>query len=55
VYAPDGSGIGTVTTRGVFHVTSVDRNGDRQTDPGEIKATVDQFRVGCPYPGDMTA
>jgi hypothetical protein len=48
VYAPDGSVIGTVTIRSVFHVTSVDLNGNGQTDPGEIKATVDQFRVGCP-------
>jgi hypothetical protein len=48
VYAADGSVIGTVTIRNVFHVTSVDLNGNGQTDPGEIKATVDQFRVGCP-------
>jgi hypothetical protein len=48
VYAADGSVIGTVTIRNVFHITSVDLNGNGQTDPGEIKATVDQFRVGCP-------
>jgi hypothetical protein len=48
VYAPDGTVIGTVTIRNVFHTTWIDLNGDRQIEPDEIKATVDNFRVGCP-------
>ena len=48
VYAPDGRVIGTVTIRSVFHLTWTDLNGNHQPDPGEIKATVDQVRVGCP-------
>jgi hypothetical protein len=48
VYAPDGTVIGTVTIRGVFHLTWSDLNHNGQPDPGEINATVDQVRVGCP-------
>jgi hypothetical protein len=48
VYAADGSVIGTVTIRGVFHMTWVDLNGNRQMDPGEVKSDFDNVHVSCP-------
>jgi hypothetical protein len=48
VYAPDGTVIGTVTIRGVSHLTWTDLNGNHEPDSGEIKTGFDRVRVACP-------
>jgi hypothetical protein len=47
VYAPDGSPAATVNISVTFHTTWTDYDADWQVDPGEITASVDQFRVTC--------
>jgi hypothetical protein len=47
LYAADGQVIGKVTVFTLTHQTWRDLNGNGQPDPGEIKSTVDQFRVTC--------
>jgi hypothetical protein len=47
LYAADGQVIGKVTVFTLTHQTWRDANGNGQPDPGEIKSTVDQFRVTC--------
>jgi hypothetical protein len=48
LYSPDGEVIGQVTVFTLSHITWRDTNGNGQPDPGEITASVDQFRVTCP-------
>jgi hypothetical protein len=43
----DGQQIGTVTTRETLHITFNDANHDGVMDPGELKSSVDNFRVSC--------
>jgi hypothetical protein len=47
LYSPDGQVIGRVTVFTLSHMTWRDTNGNGQPDPGEITASVDQFRVSC--------
>jgi hypothetical protein len=47
LYSPDGQVIGRVTVFTLSHLTWKDTNGNGQPDPGEITASVDQFRVSC--------
>jgi hypothetical protein len=47
LYAADGQVIGQLNVFTLTHVTWRDANGNGQPDPGEIKSTVDQFRVTC--------
>jgi hypothetical protein len=47
LYSPDGQVIGRVTVFTLSHMTWKDTNGNGQPDPGEITASVDQFRVSC--------
>jgi hypothetical protein len=48
LYSPDGEVIGRITVFTLTHMTWRDTNGNGQLDPGEITASVDQFRVTCP-------
>jgi hypothetical protein len=43
-----GQQIGTVTVRETLHTTFNDANHDGAIDPGELKSSVDHFRVSCP-------
>jgi hypothetical protein len=47
LYSVDGQVIGQLNVFTLTHVTWRDANGNGQPDPGEIKSTVDQFRVTC--------
>jgi hypothetical protein len=47
LYSPDGQVIGRVSVFTLSHMTWRDTNGNGQPDPGEITASVDQFRVSC--------
>jgi hypothetical protein len=47
LYNADGQVIGQLSVFTLNHVTWRDANGNGQPDPGEIKSTVDQFRVTC--------
>jgi hypothetical protein len=47
VYGSDGARLGTVTISNNFHATYTDLNGNGEPDPGEITASVDNFRVTC--------
>lgn len=44
----DGQQIGTVSVRETLHTTFNDADQDREIDPGELKSSVDHFRVSCP-------
>lgn len=48
LYNHDGQVIGRVTVFTLSHISWRDSNGNGQTDPDEITASVDQFRVTCP-------
>ena len=48
LYRRDGQVIGRVTVFTLSHTTWRDSNGNGQLDPGEITASVEQFRVTCP-------
>jgi hypothetical protein len=43
-----GQQIGTVTVRETLHTTFDDANHNGAVDPGELKSSVDNFRVSCP-------
>ena len=43
-----GQQIGTVSVRGTLHTTFNDANDNGAVDPGELKSSVDNFRVSCP-------
>ena len=45
-----GQQIGTVTVHETFHTTFNDADHDGAIDPGELKSSVDTFRVSCPQP-----
>jgi hypothetical protein len=47
LYNIDGQVIGQVDVFTLTHITWRDTNGNGQPDPGEIRASVDQFRVTC--------
>ncbi len=47
LYNADGQVIGQLNVFTLTHVTWRDANGNGQPDPGEIKSSVDQFRVTC--------
>ena len=47
LYSADGQVIGQLNVFTLTHVTWRDANGNGQPDPGEIKSSVDQFRVTC--------
>ena len=48
LYGSDGQEIGRVTVFTLSHMSWRDTNGNGELDPGEITASVDQFRVTCP-------
>ena len=48
LYSADGQVIGRLSVFTLSHMTSRDTNGNGQPDPGEVTASVDQFRVTCP-------
>jgi len=47
LYNIDGQVIGQLDVFTLTHITWRDTNGNGQPDPGEIRASVDQFRVTC--------
>jgi hypothetical protein len=47
LYSADGQVIGQQTVFTLTHVTWRDTNGNGQLDPGELTASIDQFRVTC--------